>query len=1098
MSLDYSITTTWNGGALDHAPVSLSLSSSPDQQQLILTISAPFFNDPPSPAGPPGQPFYGLWDYEVVEAFFLNDANQYLEVEVCPWGQHIVLLLSGQRVTVRHSLQLEVSTQRGGGVWSGTAAIPVSYLPEKVTKFNAYAIHGSGEARVYEALYPAPSTAANPDFHALQYFKPIDLSGLLPSQATDSMSQLWSDSLQGLFRYDIATTWDDVPLSPPVVQVTLQGFEAGVELNVTAPFYNDPAPDGTPGEPFYGLWDYEVVEMFFLNKNDEYLEVELGPWGQHLLLLLQGERNAIKDSLPLDYIVTEKTDPVGSTPGLWKGSAMIPPGYFPPNVTLVNAYAIHGVGEARQYQALYPAPNNDPNYPSADFHRLDLFRAIDFEFQVRDNKDYSQVWLDAIGSGASPTTQPVIQDAGEMTTIGLLRSIQTITPEPSDTLAPESVDADPEATATLVPKDNTPETTITPEPANITLAVAFPSVPRESPPEFPLPTEPEDKIPDTTITPESADNTPAVAFSSEPRESPPKFPLPEDNTPEITTAPEPTEISETTFAPKLDKSSLKPILFPGSIQRESVPEIPLPPPEPEVSTPEPTTTPPEEFRESGLEITLPPKTEATDPEPTTVAPEPLHRESVPKIPLPPRPENSDPEPTTLAPEPITSSISSSGNTLESEPAETLPSDSTDTVGQKDNEAAPQNPTTMPPTTPAPTTLPEPLEDSKTTLSPGNTRTTGRRRPRPQRVNHDINSGVVAPQNLPVRSRGHPVPHPLRVRPNRRVGEHGLPPQGLPLPIPGGGLHPEDFLAQLGQHLLSQHQGLEFPPPQGQTFRSQHNQQRPLFPRDQQFQPPRDQQFQPPRGLGFQPPRDQQFQPPRGQGFQPPRDQQFQPATDQQSQPPISQPEDQAFRPPKDKPLQPPTDQQFQPPRGEGFQPPADQQFQPPTDQQFQPPADQQFQPPVSQPIEPPKDQEFQIPEDRQSQPSDQPLSAPQQEVQEQPQRRPTSGGLQQHQFPPSRGGGVSLGGAGEEEVGLQEVEEVITSLTEGSSALPPPHPLCFTPGLVPDERRCWVFHECELLDGQWQVYSWKCIRGHVFDPFNVACVPGRCRRRRRG
>lgn len=57
-----------------------------------------------------------------------------------------------------------------------------------------------------------------------------------------------------------------------------------------------------------------VVEMFFLNKNDEYLEVELGPWGQHLLLLLKGERNAIKHSLPLDYIVTEKIDPVGEAP----------------------------------------------------------------------------------------------------------------------------------------------------------------------------------------------------------------------------------------------------------------------------------------------------------------------------------------------------------------------------------------------------------------------------------------------------------------------------------------------------------------------------------------------------------------------------------------------------------------------------------------------------------------------------------------------------------------------------------------------------------------------------------------------------------------
>lgn len=153
-------------------------------------------------------------------------------------------------------------------------------------------------------------------------------------------------------------------------------FQAGVEMNVTAPFFNDPKPDGPSGQPFYGLWDYEgeflrpprvvrgallaspflcfpsfassvsggmplilifsfsfsfgmfsrsyyslfpfvfidffppifaVVEMFFLNDNDEYLEVELGPWGQHLLLLLKGARNAIKHSMPLDYIAQVPT-----------------------------------------------------------------------------------------------------------------------------------------------------------------------------------------------------------------------------------------------------------------------------------------------------------------------------------------------------------------------------------------------------------------------------------------------------------------------------------------------------------------------------------------------------------------------------------------------------------------------------------------------------------------------------------------------------------------------------------------------------------------------------------------------------------------------
>lgn len=54
--------------------------------------------------------------------------------------------------------------------------------------------------------------------------------------------------------------------------------------------------------------------MFFLNGGEEYLEVELGPWDHHLLLLLKGAGNAIDDMLPLEYLVEEKTDPVGENP----------------------------------------------------------------------------------------------------------------------------------------------------------------------------------------------------------------------------------------------------------------------------------------------------------------------------------------------------------------------------------------------------------------------------------------------------------------------------------------------------------------------------------------------------------------------------------------------------------------------------------------------------------------------------------------------------------------------------------------------------------------------------------------------------------------
>ena len=55
---------------------------------------------------------------------------------------------------------------------------------------------------------------------------------------------------------------------------TVEGAN-GVRIDIVAPFYNDPAPsgsdgssggssDGSSGGSFFQLWDYEVVEAFFL------------------------------------------------------------------------------------------------------------------------------------------------------------------------------------------------------------------------------------------------------------------------------------------------------------------------------------------------------------------------------------------------------------------------------------------------------------------------------------------------------------------------------------------------------------------------------------------------------------------------------------------------------------------------------------------------------------------------------------------------------------------------------------------------------------------------------------------------------------------
>nr|XP_023998728.1 UPF0462 protein C4orf33 homolog [Salvelinus alpinus] len=119
--------------------------------------------------------FPGLWDYEVgreknslpwpldyevdevVEAFFLDSTTvNYLEVEVCPHGQHLVLLLSGRGHAFMQQLPLSFTATITGNRWEGEALLPWCYFPPNVNKMNSYAIHGSGAGRTYESLYPVP------------------------------------------------------------------------------------------------------------------------------------------------------------------------------------------------------------------------------------------------------------------------------------------------------------------------------------------------------------------------------------------------------------------------------------------------------------------------------------------------------------------------------------------------------------------------------------------------------------------------------------------------------------------------------------------------------------------------------------------------------------------------------------------------------------------------------------------------------------------------------------------------------------------------------------------------------------------------------
>ncbi|XP_043917605.1 UPF0462 protein C4orf33 homolog isoform X2 [Protopterus annectens] len=175
--MEFRIASTWDSFPVAHEPVVVTLK--PSEGGLRMQVDAPFFDDPSAPPGEPGKPFDGLWEFEVVEAFFLNDTTQqYLEVELCPHGQHLLLLLSGRRNAWKQGLNVKYEASIKGDKWSGEAFLPWNMFPPGINKFNAYAIHGSEEKRTYEALFPLPKDEAEvqqkPDFttvcHVLSSF----------------------------------------------------------------------------------------------------------------------------------------------------------------------------------------------------------------------------------------------------------------------------------------------------------------------------------------------------------------------------------------------------------------------------------------------------------------------------------------------------------------------------------------------------------------------------------------------------------------------------------------------------------------------------------------------------------------------------------------------------------------------------------------------------------------------------------------------------------------------------------------------------------------------------------------------------------------
>ncbi|MFN7144438.1 MAG: hypothetical protein ACK4YP_11720, partial [Myxococcota bacterium] len=161
----------------------------------------------------------------------------------------------------------------------------------------------------------------------------------------------------------VAHTWDGAACAPDErATVTLAPLDGGLHVTIDAPFHGDPPPDAPPG-PTWALWEHEVVELFVLGAGERYTELEIGPNGHHLLLRLEGRRNAVERLLPV-----EATWSRGDA--RWRAEAHLPAGVLPPRPWRLNAYAIHGVGPALRYlewalRHFDPEGEGRPRWPSA-------------------------------------------------------------------------------------------------------------------------------------------------------------------------------------------------------------------------------------------------------------------------------------------------------------------------------------------------------------------------------------------------------------------------------------------------------------------------------------------------------------------------------------------------------------------------------------------------------------------------------------------------------------------------------------------------------------------------------------------------------------
>ena len=252
--------------------------------------------------------------------------------------------------------------------------------------FNAQAVYGSIPNRVHNFINEKGDA-----FRDVESSVPVNYGELIPGLSTNPMSSTWKNIIEKPLVYEIKRFYNSSLLDYPSSVFTIDSADnETLIVTVKSPFYNNPPPNVPDGTRTPVVDQYECSEVIFLNSDEEYLRIVLGPRGHHFVAMYEGEDIIVRANILLDIKASISRDRKS-----WLGTIKIPAEYIPFRTTFFNVYSSRGMGDTRVREAYHPVFPTLARLYDGIFTRVNPID-LDIVLPGLSDRGISDTWLNVI------------------------------------------------------------------------------------------------------------------------------------------------------------------------------------------------------------------------------------------------------------------------------------------------------------------------------------------------------------------------------------------------------------------------------------------------------------------------------------------------------------------------------------------------------------------------------------------------------------------------------------------------------------------------------------------------------------------------------